>query len=83
MVRVGVRQNHGIHVLGPDAGHLQPRHNRAGGARDVRPPGIHQHHVPAGLDQQAGIRAEDCFPGLPALSRARASDSRAGVREEP
>ena len=56
---MGVGENHGGHVRPPDAGHLQAGQNRARSVRRVAHPGIGQHNFAPGLDQEAGVRADD------------------------
>jgi hypothetical protein len=58
MIGMRVREDYGFDIRRPDTRHLEASDDcptRLGGGSAAC---IHQHHVTAGLDQQASIRAE-------------------------
>src|ERR1017187_1076093 len=63
MVGVGVGEDHAIDILRADAGHFEARLYGAGGAGIFACPGIHEHDMASGLDEQSGIGAEHVVRG--------------------
>ena len=83
VVRMGVGEDHGGHVPRPYAGHLQAGQNGAGSARPVAHPGIGQDNFAAGLDQEAGVGAEDGLAVRPAPGQSLGKLRTAGIRKIP
>jgi hypothetical protein len=83
VVGVGVGEDHRVDISGPDAGHFQPRLDRTAGAGVFAGPGIDQHDVSTGLDQQAGVRAQHGVLGQVMTLQRLAQFGGIGVRKEP
>ena len=83
MVGVGVGEDYGIDILGADAGHFEARLDGAGSAGVFAGPGIDQHDMPYGFDEQAGIRAEHGVLGQVMAFQRPAEIGRVGVGEKP
>ena len=83
VVWMGVSQDHGIDILGAYAGHVQARLNGAGRTGVFACPGIDDHDMASGFDQQAGIRAEHGVLGQMMAFQFAAEIGGVGVGEEP
>jgi hypothetical protein len=83
VVGVGVGENHGIDILGADAGHFQARLDGAGSAGGFTGPGIDQDDMTPGFDEQAGIRAKHAFQRETMAFHGAVQFGGVGVGEEP
>src|ERR1035438_3814084 len=83
VVGVGVGEDHGVDILGADAGHLEARLDGAGSGGVFAGPGIHEHDMASGFDEQACIGAEH-FVGREVMAFQGAAEiGGVGVGEEP
>src|ERR1017187_3335545 len=73
----------GLRSVGADAGHFEARLDGAGGAGGFAGPGIDQDDMAAGLDEQAGIRAEHAVGREVMAFHGAAELGGVGVGKEP
>src|SRR5450759_5017672 len=83
VVGVGVGEDDGIDILWADTGPFEARLNGAVGAGIFASPGIDQHDMASGFDEQAGIWAEHVVRREAMAFQGAAEIGGVGVGEEP